>query len=169
MRYFIGLVCVLALSVMGCSEAAGTGGSGGSAGSAGTGGAAGSSGTAGSGGSEPVPAGLWTGSGQGGADGAYTICFQVHPDGNALERPAYPTPECGASSIDVDFPDCGGTFATTHPVPIVDGAFLVQFDNDGAISEVSGTIDGDTASGEATVQAAGDATCSGSWMATPSP
>ena len=32
MRYFIGLVCVLALGVMGCSETAGTGGDGGSGG-----------------------------------------------------------------------------------------------------------------------------------------
>jgi hypothetical protein len=52
MRYLIGLVCVLALSVMGCSETSGTGGSGGggAGGEAGSGGAAGTGGAAGSGG-----------------------------------------------------------------------------------------------------------------------
>jgi len=41
MRYFIGLVCVLALSVMGCSETSGTGGSGGDGGNGGDGGTGG--------------------------------------------------------------------------------------------------------------------------------
>ena len=47
-RHFIGLVCVLGLSVMGCSETSGTGGNGGdggSGGSAGSGGAGGAGGT----------------------------------------------------------------------------------------------------------------------------
>jgi len=37
-RYFFGLMCMLALSLIGCSETAGTGGSGGTAGSGGSGG-----------------------------------------------------------------------------------------------------------------------------------
>ena len=44
MRYFIGLVCVLALGLMGCSETAGTGGSGGAAGMGGDGGTGGTTG-----------------------------------------------------------------------------------------------------------------------------
>ena len=57
MRYLIGLVFVLALGVMGCSETSGTGGTGNSAG---TGGTAGNGGTAG---------GAAGGSGAGGAVG----------------------------------------------------------------------------------------------------
>ena len=38
MRYLVGFIFALALSVMGCSETAGTGGSGGTAGSGGMGG-----------------------------------------------------------------------------------------------------------------------------------
>jgi hypothetical protein len=44
MRYLFGFICVLALGVMGCGEAEGTGGSGGSAGTSGTGGDGGSGG-----------------------------------------------------------------------------------------------------------------------------
>ena len=64
MRYLIGLVFVLALGVMGCSDTSGTGGTGNSAG---TGGTAGSGGTAGGGGTGG--GGAAGGSGAGGAVG----------------------------------------------------------------------------------------------------
>ena len=64
MRYLIGLVFVLALGVMGCSDTSGTGGTGNSAG---TGGTAGSGGTAGGGGTGG--GGVAGGSGAGGAVG----------------------------------------------------------------------------------------------------
>jgi len=49
MRYVFGFICVLALGVMGCSEAAGTGGSAGDGGAGGLGGAGGAGGQGGSG------------------------------------------------------------------------------------------------------------------------
>ena len=51
--YLFGLICVLALGVMGCSETAGTGGRGGTAGNSGVGGDGGTGGAGGTG----VPAG----------------------------------------------------------------------------------------------------------------
>ena len=57
MRYLFGFICVLALSVMGCSETAGDGGSGGTAGDGGGGG--GSAGSGGTGGCADW-AGEWT-------------------------------------------------------------------------------------------------------------
>jgi hypothetical protein len=59
MRYLVAFICVLALGVMGCSEAAGTGGSGGSAGVGGIGGGGGGVGGGGSGG-DPIVACLPT-------------------------------------------------------------------------------------------------------------
>jgi hypothetical protein len=54
MRYLVGLVCVLALGVMGCSETSGTGGNGGT-GAVGGGGEGGSAGVGGQGGAARVP------------------------------------------------------------------------------------------------------------------
>ena len=160
---------LLILPFAGCSGSTNDGG-GGDAGAGGTGGAAGA---AGAGGSEPAPPGLWTGSGPGGADGAFTICFNVREDGNALVRPLNPSAECGASSLEVDFDpeNCEGGFATNEEIPIVNGSFRLLNEQGGLAGywDISGTFDGNTASGEAEVGAIPDGTCSGSWTATPSP
>ncbi|MBW1906784.1 MAG: hypothetical protein JRJ24_16055, partial [Deltaproteobacteria bacterium] len=105
MRYFIwSWVSVFALLVLpfaGCSGSTNEGG-------AGAGGDRGAGGSAGAGGSEPFPVGLWTGSGQGGADGAYTICFNVSEDGSALVPPLDASPECDNHSFGIEFEDCEG-------------------------------------------------------------
>lgn len=99
MRYLFEFICVLALGVMplaGCSDDEGVGGSGGAGGMAGTGG------------SEPSPVGLWTGSGQGGADGSFTICFNVSEDGSGLVPPLDASPECDNHSFEIEFDVCEG-------------------------------------------------------------
>jgi hypothetical protein len=176
MKYFIwnwvGVFSLLILPFAGCSGSTNEGGAG-SGGDAGAGGAAGTGGMAGTGGSEPAPPGLWIGSGQGGADGAFTICFHVREDGQALVRPLNPSAECGSSSIEVDFdPDiCMGFFGTNEEVPIVNGSFRLFEEGTGPLAgywDISGTFDGNTASGDAEVGAIPDGTCSGSWTAAPS-
>jgi len=163
MRYFIwnraGVFTLLLLFVVGC----------GSSTSEGAGGAAGTGGTAGTGGSggAPAPPGLWAGSGQGGADGSFTICFNVSDDGSAIGR-SLDTAECGGFSLGVRFDTCeAGSFSTTDEIPIVDGVFR-WMDPLGGASDIRGTFDGDTASGTAVISNT-LGTCSGSWTATPSP
>jgi hypothetical protein len=174
MRYVIcswlSVFALLILPFAGCGgetneEAAGSGGD------AGAGGTAGSGGVAGTGGSEPAPPGPWTGGGQGGADGAFTVCFHVREDGNALVRPLNPTPECGAFSLEVDFDNDSCDFATNQEIPIVGGSFRLLNEGDGlgVFWDISGTFDGNTASGEAETGSIPNETCSGSWTATPSP
>lgn len=174
MRYLFELICVLALSVMplaGCSDDEGVGGSAGSAGTGGTagsgGGTAGAGGMAGTGGSEPSPVGLWTGSGQDAPDGPLTICFNVRDDGGALVASRDTNQQCQGCSLWVEFENCEGAFLTNEEIPIVDGAFNLL--NEGLSSNISGTFDGNMASGEATTGAVGGGTCTGSWQATPSP
>jgi hypothetical protein len=179
MKYFIwnwvGVFSLLILPFAGCSGSTNEGGAGsggaGSGGDAGAGGAAGTGGMAGTGGSEPAPPGLWIGSGQGGADGAFTICFHVREDGNALVRPLNPSAECGASSLEVDFDNDNCDFATNAEIPIVGGSFhlLNEGGGLGVFWDISGIFDGNTASGEAETGSIPNETCSGSWMATPSP
>ena len=171
MRYLFELICVLALSVMpmaGCSDDGGVGGSGGSAGSGGSGGGtAGAGGMAGTGGSEPSPVGLWTGSGQDAPDGPLTICFNVREDGGALVASLDTNQECQGWSLWVEFENCEGAFLTNEEIPIVDGAFNLLLES--LSSNISGTFDGNTASGEATTLAVGGGTCAGTWQASPSP
>ena len=172
MRYFIwSWVSVFALLVLpfaGCSDSTTEGGAG-AGGDAGAGGSAGAGGMAGTRGSEPSPVGLWTGSGQGGADGAYTICFNVREDGLALVPPLDASPECDNYSFMIEFDDCAGGLSTGEEVPIVNGVFhLVRHGAEPMEGDwdITGTIDGDAASGDATV--GWIARCTGSWDATPS-
>lgn len=163
---------LLFLPFAGCSGSTdGGGGDSGAGGTAGTGGTGGG-GTGGAGGSDAVEPDLWTGSGQGGADGAFTICFNVREDGQALSRPQLSTVECGLDSLKVEFePPCEGFFSTNEEIEIVNGSFSLLNEQGGLAGywDISGTFDGDTAAGEATVQAVGDSTCSGSWTASPAP
>ena len=119
MRYFIwNLVGVLALLVLpfaGCSDSTNEG-AGGSGGDAGAGGTAGTGGMAGTGGSEPAPIGLWTGSGQGGADGSFTVCFNVREDGLALVPSLDVNPGCEGHSFAIEFDDCAGALLTGEEV-----------------------------------------------------
>jgi hypothetical protein len=167
MKYFIwnwlGVFALLALPSGGCSGSTNEG----------TGGTAATGGTAGTGGSEPASMGLWTGSGQGGADGSFTICFNVKEDGSALVRPLDANQECQGNSLWVEFDDCEGGFSTNEEIPIVDGAFQLVSDGEGPLAgywDISGTLDGNTASGEADIGSlTPNETCSGSWDATPGP
>jgi hypothetical protein len=191
MRYLVGFICVLALGVVGCGETTGTrasggtggtggvgfghsdGGAGGTGGTGGDGGSAGmgGGGMAGSGGSGLITEGLWTGSGQG-ADGAVTICFNVLfsvvEDRYFLRKPQVYLAECN-HSLEVAFSDCEGGFLTTGEIPFVGNSFRTQFDQAGSFHDISGTFDGNTASGEATTGSASGGRCSGPWDATPSP
>jgi hypothetical protein len=171
MKYFIwnwlGMFALLALPLAGCggSTNEGAAGSGGDAGASGT---AGTGGMAGTGGSEPAPVGLWTGSGQGGADGAFTVCFNVREDGGALVPSLDANAGCEGRSFAIEFDDCLGALLTSEEVPIVDGVFHLFRDGAEAMEgywDITGTFDGNTASGDATV--GWIARCSGSWDATP--
>jgi len=167
---WLGVFALLALPFAGCSGSTneGTGGTAGAGGTAGTGGSAGTGGAAGTGGSEPASMGLWTGSGQGGADGSFTICFNVKEDGSALVRPLDANQECQGNSLWVEFDDCEGGFSTSEEIPVVGGAFHLV--NEGLGADISGTFDGNTASGEADIASlTPNETCSGSWDATPGP
>ena len=163
---------LLVLPFAGCgSSTDGGGGDSGAGGTAGTGGT-GSGGTGGAGGNGPIEPDLWTGSGQGGTDGAFTICFNVREDGQALRQPQFSAAECGLDSLKVEFDEtCGGFFSTTEEIQIVDGSFRLLNQQGGMAGywDISGAFDGNSASGEATVQTLGDATCSGSWTASPAP
>ena len=171
MKYFIwNWVSVFALLILpfaGCGDSTPEG----AGGSAGMGGAAGTGGEAGTGGTEVGDTGLWTGSGQGDPDGPFTICFNVREDGSALVRPLDTNQECRGNSLWIEFQDCEGGFSTNEEIPIVDGTFRLLNEQGGMAGfwDISGTLNGNTASGEATVGAVPDGTCSGSWEATPSP
>jgi hypothetical protein len=168
-RSWVSLFALLVLPFAGCSGST-TEGAAGAGGDAGAGGNAGAGGMAGTGGSEPSPRGLWTGSGQGGADGAFTICFNLSEDGSQLESPLDATPECGNYSFAIEFEDCEGALLDTETIPIVDGVFVLFRDGTDPLAgywDITGTFDGNTASGEAIVGAV-VGTCSASWEATPS-
>jgi hypothetical protein len=192
MRYLVGLVCVLALSVLGCSGstngnggsggnggdggsagsggggAGGDGGSGGLGGSAGSGGTGGVAGNGGTGGVQEITLGLWTGTGDG-EDGPFTICFNVALDpidGYFLGKPIMFLAECNYG-LAVEFQECQGAHLTSGAGEIVDGSFRYFFDQ-GTCVDVSGTFVGDTASGEATTSELSGGRCTGSWTATPS-
>ena len=186
MRYFVGLVCVLALSVMGCSGSTngnggsgGNGGDGGSAGSGGggaggdggqggAGGSAGSGGSGGTGGVEEITLGLWTGTGDG-DDGPFTICFNVafsEIDGYLLQTPPMFLPECNYA-LAVEFQECEGAYLLRGGVEITEGAFREFFDQ-GTLVDITGTFVGGMASGEATTGELSGGTCTGSWTAMPS-
>jgi hypothetical protein len=114
-------------------------------------------------GGTPLAAGLWTGSGEGGSDGALTVCFFVSEDGDAIVQGLEPDSPCDSEAIFVSFPDCGpSSLGYREPIPIVDGTFLL-LDSLGTY-EISGSFDGNTASGEATLNQ-----CSGTWEAAPAP
>ena len=166
---WVSVFALLVLPFAGCSGST-TEGAAGAGGDAGAGGSAGAGGMAGTGGSEPAPVGLWTGSGQGGADGSFTICFNVREDGLALVPSLDVNAGCeGERSFAIVFDDCNGGLLTGEEVPIVDGVFHLFRDGAEAMEgywDITGTIDGDTASGDATV--GWIARCSGSWDATPS-
>ena len=171
MRYFIwnwvSVFALLILPLAGCGDSTPEG----AGGTAGMGGAAGTGGEAGTGGTEVGDTGLWTGSGQGDPDGPFTICFNVREDGSALVRPLDTNQECRGNSLWIEFQDCEGGFSTNEEIPIVDGTFRLLNEQGGMAGfwDISGTLNGNTASGEATVGAVPDGTCSGSWEATPSP
>ncbi len=164
---WLGIFALLALPLAGCSDSTNEGAAG-SGGDAGAGGTAGTGGMAGTGGTEPAPVGLWTGSGQGGADGAFTVCFNVREDGGALVPPVGENPGCDGYSFAIEFDNCDGALLTSDVVPIVDGVFNLFRDGADAMEgywDITGTFDGNTASGDVTVGWV--ARCSGSWDATP--
>jgi hypothetical protein len=108
---------------------------------------------------EPITSGSWTGSSDQGPDETFTICFNVSEDGTEVVTGGL---GCMGHSLALDFnPDCGASLVSNEQIPIVDGAFNYELTGSGT---ASGTIDGETASGEAMV---GD--CSTTWEATPSP
>ena len=171
-KYFVSYWALFALLVFpfaGCSSSTNDGMDG-SAGASGTAGSGGTAGAGGGGGSAASPVGLWTGSGQDAPDGPLTICFNVRDDGEALVRPVDPNQECQGNSLWVEFENCEGGFSTNEEIPIVDGAFRLLNEEGGLAGfwDISGTFDGNTASGEATTGAVGGGTCTGSWTATPS-
>ena len=135
-------------------------------GSAGVGGGAGAGGEAGSGGEATT--GIWTGTGDG-PDGTFFICFNVNEDGSALVRPFDASNECMGWSLWVEFDACEGGFSTTEEIPIVDGAFRLLNEAGGLAGfwDISGTFDGNNASGDAEVGAVPDGTCDGAWTASP--
>ena len=79
-------------------------------------------------------------------------------------------PGCEGYSFAIEFDDCEGALLTTEEVPIVNGVFHLLEEGEGPLAgywDITGTFDGNTASGEAIVGAV-VGTCSGSWDATPS-
>jgi hypothetical protein len=164
MRYLVGLMCVLALGVMGCSETAGTGGSGGSAGSGGMGGSAGTGG-------DPFPGNCGA---QGVGGGARTpepglygtfwpdvvlphrACAYVNEDCTALEASTkcnIGEDESQAHFLEIDWTDgrtdtdeeCAASVSVTtdlvNEIPIDEerDSFRIEFsDADGAAWEISG-------------------------------
>ena len=98
MRYIVGLIFVLALGVMGCSETAGTGGSGGTSGTGGSDGyvcrpAQGVPGTGGGGYYPPEPPGVYSGEGEW-REYRFAIRFETSSDCTALVASA----ECAIDS-----------------------------------------------------------------------
>jgi hypothetical protein len=156
----------------GCSGAStegnGGGGVGGEGGESGQGGVGATGGEGGSGGTAPL--GIWTGTGDGG-DGTFSICFNVNEGGSALVRPLDASNECMGSSLSVQFDACEGGFSTDEEIPIVDGSFSLLNQEGGLAGywDISGTLDGDSASGSAEVGAVLEGTCAGSWTASPVP
>jgi hypothetical protein len=179
MRYFIGLVCVLALSVMGCSDNDGPNNDPGPDDIRGDGGA---------GGSAPIKSGLWLGgnpaSNTDGTpfDTGWAICFYVNETGTALT----PSTDCDIDGEDdeayfleigwkvdagehmdivgvcsgdipeiegeVSESDSTGFSESSGPFPIKDNSFEVGFwslDLPILDGEIKGTFRGDTATGTA--------------------
>jgi hypothetical protein len=163
--------CVLALvsaPVMGCSSSGGDGGGGdgggGIGGTAGTGGSAGTGGEAGVGGTagtDTITTGLWTGEGSDGPGAPWTICFSVNEAGDALTADPI---ECQAFAIQVELKGCPDSIWWRPDIPIVDGSFRLT---EPGMYDIQGTLDGDTASGEATFTRDG-IDCTGQWDASPS-
>jgi len=125
MRYFIGLVCVLALSVMpmvGCSDTTGDGGNGGSAGNGGMGGDGGSAGVGGEGGSAGVGGGGAGGdAGTGGAPRIISVFVTSFPvGGNILGNNCGWVP-CPCAPFGLAGGDCACTLAgrATGPFPTI--------------------------------------------------
>jgi hypothetical protein len=175
MRRIVKWASVLALMIApiaGCSES--TDATGGTAGMGGTGGdgggAAGIGGDGGTGGVADPTAGIWTGTGDG-ADGTFSICFNVNESGDALVRPFDSNNACMGYSINIVFDECESGFSTTEEVAIVDGSFRLFNDQGGLAGfwDITGTIDGAAATGAAELAAVPDGTCSGDWSASPSP
>ncbi len=165
---FVAVCALLAMPLVGCSSSTNEGaGEGGAGGQGGEGGSPGSGGEGGSGG-EAASMGIWTGTGDGG-DGTFFICFNVNEDGSALVRPLDSSNECMGWSLWVEFDGCEGGFSTTEEIPIVDGSFRLLNEQGGLAGywDIQGTLDAQTASGEATVGAVPEGTCSGSWTASP--
>jgi len=155
----------------GAGGTAGSAGTAGASGTAGNGGTAGGGGTAGTGGSGQITLGLWTGTGTGdGADGPFTICFNVAysevDDRTYLRKPPMSFAECN-HALEVSFQECEGGFSTTGEIRVIDGAFREFFDQ-GTYIDIAGTFDGDSASGTAELGENPNETCSGTWTATPS-
>lgn len=120
------------------------------------GGAAGGAGDGGSGGNGSAVTQSWSGQGDG-EDGPFTVCLTVNEDGTAL---VFDAEGACSWSFAVQFESCDGTgdWASGQDIPIVNGAFS----HSSQFREISGTFDGNTASGDVTIT-----TCSGSWTATP--
>jgi hypothetical protein len=156
-------MCVLALAVVplvGCSETAGDGGAGGDGGG-------GMGGDGGVGGGSAITPGLWLGgdpaSNTDGEefDTGWAICLSVNETGSGLK----PDSDCDIDGQEPDAvyfaevswkedagdegKDCGANFGasteTLTEVPIVDNSFEIKLGD----CTITGTFDGDTASGTA--------------------
>ena len=96
----------------------------------------------------------------------WSICFNLSEDGSA----AHDGYGFGAAMLPLGPRDraqvCSGSSSYNQDIPVADGAFEVGAE--GEELHITGTFDGNTASGDATLLVAGE-TCSGSWTATPSP
>ena len=180
MKHFIwSWVSVFALLVLpfaGCSGSttegaagaggdAGAGGTAGTGGTAGAGGSAGAGGMAGAGGAEATPTGLWTGSGVDGPAAPWSICFNLSEDRSVLTMVTDPEQDCYLFALGITLEGCGRS-SYKPDIPVANGAFEVGAE--GENFHITGTFDGSTASGDASLSRPGG-TCTGSWTATPSP
>jgi hypothetical protein len=126
---------------------------------------------AGTGGTDVVTTGLWTGSGVDGSAVPFDICFNLNEEGTALTAGLNPDEPCHLHSFIVSSTStsCGPTSWSYKPdIPIVDRSFNLAFDNGNAVYELSGTLDGNSASGAVVLHGDGGP-CPGDWEASPAP
>jgi hypothetical protein len=120
---------------------------------------------AGAGGAEGTATGLWTGSGVDGPAAPWSICFNLSEDGSALTMVTDSEQPCYLWALQIELNGCSGSSWYKQDIPVENGEFEVGAE--GQDLHITGTFDGNTASGDATILVGGEP-CSGSWEATPS-
>ncbi|MGB8221060.1 MAG: hypothetical protein WCF10_00670 [Polyangiales bacterium] len=99
----------------------------------------------------------------------FDICLNLNEEGTALTAGLNPDEPCQLFSFQVSSTSCGVVGWSCKPdIPIVDGSFNLAFDNGNAVYELSGTLDGNSASGAVVLQGDGGP-CPGDWEASPAP